>query len=262
MAYATGTSVQPRDFYQGANGRYYPRVTAILSVIGKPALLNWMAKTEREATIAAAGDIWEQLASLEASVEPRISRAAFEMRLDKQVGEVKAGRRISEKAAAIGNEAHEYCEWVLLKMMGKTDEQEPQISREARFAAASAEAWIRDSGFQPTFVEQRVFSDQWNYAGTLDFMGLIGDKLIIGDWKTGKALYPEAKLQAAAYAAAIEEMGHGRVVGAAICRLPKTASDPPFEVLKIGREKLDEYFDVFKHAIGLWSGMKSMEGER
>ena len=51
------------------------------------------------------------------------------------------------------------------------------------------------------------------------------------DFKTGKAIYPtEAFLQSVAYQRAFAEMGHGRVDGGLIIRLPKVASDSGFEV--------------------------------
>jgi hypothetical protein len=50
------------------------------------------------------------------------------------------------------------------------------------------------------------------------------------DFKTGRSIYPEATLQAAAYITALKEMGHGRPDGGLIVRLPKVTTDPAFEV--------------------------------
>jgi hypothetical protein len=56
--------------------------------------------------------------------------------------------------------------------------------------------------FAPEFIASEV--TVWNraekYAGTLDWIAKIGDKVVLGDVKTGKAIYAEIALQLCAYA--------------------------------------------------------------
>lgn len=61
----------------------------------------------------------------------------------------------------------------------------------------------------PIASEQLVFSGEHVYAGTADLIGTVNGRLAILDIKTGRGVYPEYKLQLAAYAVAWGEMtGH------------------------------------------------------
>ena len=57
--------------------------------------------------------------------------------------------------------------------------------------------------------EQLVYSRHNGYAGTADLIGTLNGRLAVLDIKTGPNVYPEYKLQLAAYAVAVGEMtGH------------------------------------------------------
>ena len=113
---------------------------------------------------------------------------------------------------------------------------------------------------QPIKIEQTVWSDVYGYAGTMDLLAVVNGKLTILDWKTSKALHPEYKLQVAAYAKALLEMGHGDVEQMIIVRLPKTIEDPGFEAHTV-TESGDELFQVFLHAFALWKWAQIGEAE-
>ena len=53
--------------------------------------------------------------------------------------------------------------------------------------------------------ERKVYSRRYRYSGTFDALGEIGGELVLLDWKTGKSIYPEYRLQTAAYCHAWEE---------------------------------------------------------
>ena len=55
--------------------------------------------------------------------------------------------------------------------------------------------------YKPTFIETEatVFSRKHGYAGKLDFICDIDGRVLIGDYKTGKSVWPEAGLQVTAY---------------------------------------------------------------
>ena len=61
----------------------------------------------------------------------------------------------------------------------------------------------------PIASEKLVFSREHGYAGTADLIGTLNGRLALLDIKTGRGVYPEYKLQLAAYAVAWGEMtGH------------------------------------------------------
>jgi hypothetical protein len=79
-------------------GRFYdveelgslPSVTTILSVIAKPALLNWMAKVEREMVLEVSADLYEAVHGT-----PKMSRTAWFTTMETRLGKAKAGARLS-----------------------------------------------------------------------------------------------------------------------------------------------------------------------
>lgn len=69
------------------------------------------------------------------------------------------------------------------------------------------QAWIKfrkDTGFMPVLVEQIVFNKNYNYAGTLDVTGEMGDQLCLIDRKSG-ARQSWSALQTAGYTECLSE---------------------------------------------------------
>jgi len=68
-----------------------------------------------------------------------------------------------------------------------------------------------------------VASAKHLFAGTTDLLAKRradgGDKIILSDYKTGKAIYNEAKLQVSAYRLAYEEMTGTQIDGTSVIRL-------------------------------------------
>jgi hypothetical protein len=68
-------------------------------------------------------------------------------------------------------------------------------------------AWQGSAQFVPIASEKLVFSLEHGYAGPADLIGTVREgKLALLDIKTGRGVYPEYKLQLAAYAVAYGEM--------------------------------------------------------
>jgi hypothetical protein len=235
-----------RSFYN-IDGVQYPRVTSILNVIAKPALVPWASNQQRTADVAAALSLYKDINP----ATEKMSDAAYTITLEQRIGKEKAHIKTTNEAMTIGTEAHARCEWVLQKMMGVIL-PEPIVSEKALWASMAAEDWIRSVDFKPVFIEQTVYSAKHLFAGTADFWGLVGSDLILGDFKTGKNLYPENKLQVSAYVYAFEEMKHGRAERAIILRLPKVVTDPAFEAVTVERDELDASFKVFLATKEVW----------
>jgi hypothetical protein len=270
-------------FYQipnddGTTSRY-PSVTTILGAIAKPALVSWSAKVEREAVSTAAADLYADLAT-----SPPLPRSMYVLALEQRVGKEKAHSKALAAASEIGTQAHAAVEWALkTKLAGVAAGIAPPLSDPARLAYQAFCDWARAVALTPHAIEQTVFSRTHAYAGTLDLLATLDARALLallerqgavdatlGDWlrardtvtavvdfKTGRAVYPESFLQAAAYSRALAEMGHGRVDGALIVRLPKTAQDPSFEVQVVPPAR--ELFPTFLAVRALWEWTYAQE---
>ena len=206
-----------------------PSVTFILGVVGKPALMNWAAKMEREMCIQAAADFYEDCAR----VSP-MSRAAYTMSLNERIGKLRSHQREVAKAQEIGAQAHALIEWHTRKMMGQEVGPEPTVREEALLAFMSWQDWAKEVDLKPILTEQVIYSLTYGYAGTCDLFANIEGVPTLVDYKSSKAIYlTESGCQASAYAAALREMGHGDAKRCMIVRLPKTLEDPQFEVMRV-----------------------------
>jgi hypothetical protein len=233
----------------GGQEVFLPRVTSILGVISKPALVNWASKTEREFVKGVSADLYDDLKGT-----PPMSREGWLTSIDARLGKEKAHQREMAKAQEIGSQAHKLIEWNIRKRLGQVPGPEPRVTDKALWAFMAWETWADSVSFEPILVEQRIYSLKYGYAGTLDLLAKIDGKLMILDWKTGKAIYEESLLQNAAYQVALEEMGHGKAEGGLIVRLPKVETDPEFEVREVPPR--DDLFPVFLHAIELYRWQK------
>src|SRR5262245_24466748 len=249
----------------------YPSVTTILSVLNKPALVPWAAKEERVATSEAAADLYADLHGAQ-----QLPRAMYLLALEQRLGKTKAHTKALAKAAEIGSAVHSKIEWQLRRALGHKLGAEPQLADAALWAYMCYEDWSKAVHLRPQFIEAVVYSRTHQYAGTLDLVAALDAQALlgvlerqgtvdatIGDWlrtrdtvtacvdfKSGRQVYPEAYLQSCAYTRALAEMGHGRVDGGLIVRLPKTVQDPEFEVRVVPPAR--ELFPIFLAARSLW----------
>jgi PD-(D/E)XK nuclease superfamily len=237
------------------DGIEYPSVTTILQVIGKPALIAWSAKVERELVTSVSCQLYQDLAGT-----PRMSPEAYLMSLATRLGKEKANQRELQKAGDIGSQAHKLIEWNLRASLMQDAGPSPHVTDKATWAFMAWEDWKKSVNLKPIWIEQTVWSKRYGYAGTMDLLAEVNGKLTVVDWKTGKAIYPEAYLQNAAYRHALREMGHGDPVQGIIVRLPKNTEDPEFEA-QIVPEHEDSLFHTFLHTFELWKWAQKGEEE-
>jgi hypothetical protein len=231
----------------------YDSVTSILSVIGKPALINWAANTERTLVTEAAADLYEDL-PLNA---PKMARPSYIATLAARLGKLKAHQKELTKASEIGSRVHALIEWTLRKEKGELVGEMPVLVDKALWAFMVWEEWRKATTLKPLAIEQTVWSHQHHYAGTMDLLADItipaGPVQAVLDWKSGKAIYEEAILQNAAYIQALIEMGHVKApVWGVIVRVPKVETDPDPEIRIITPAEQREAFAAFLHAKALW----------
>ena len=239
------------------DGAEYPSVTTILGIIDKSGpLMNWAVNEERATFKDALLDV------LTRDKTPTVDTIWQEV--EKATKGVKAHKKASDKAAAIGTAAHAYIEWRTKGLLGIDKGDEPVIPDAARLAVMAWEDWAKAVEFRPVFSERVVYHPRYGYAGTLDMLAYVKDRLTVIDWKTGKAVYPEAYLQNVAYRAALAYQENipvnadGPYQGL-ILRLPKTLDDPAFEPVWVPD---DTTMVPFLAALDLWRWQRQASGQK
>ena len=238
-----------RDRFYTIAGQQLPSVTTVLDIIAKPGLGPWYAKEERRFFEAA---MLEVLAKPGARDPEYVLTAVAEA-----VSGIRAADREKQKAAAIGTAVHAGIEWQLRTMLGEDAGPEPTLPDPAVWAVESWKDWAKSVDLEPLTIERTVYCDDCRYAGTMDLYARVKGVLTVLDWKSGKAIYPEAFLQNIAYRHAAARLGMPSAQGL-IVRLPKLVDDPAWEVMSVP-ETLT--FEDFLAALRLWRWQRRMEGK-
>lgn len=224
----------------------FPGVTGVLSVINKPALVNWSRKSALEAVRA---QLLERFPSLALTTKGR--KVGFNLVDIDEILAVAAKRpdQLKDDAADLGTKAHAYIDTIVKG--GKIS----NIPDDILTPVMAFAEWWDGSGMEFLSGDLKVASLEHGYGGSLDALGIRGSTLVLLDWKTSKALYDEYALQVAAYAKAFEEM-YGVVVEEAVCvRFRKDGvRGVSFEALKV--RNIDESFQAFLAAKDLSERMK------
>lgn len=162
-------------------GQLVPGVTSILRVIDKPALIQWSANMASD----------HFLAQIKAG---RTDHAVIHKESK------TAHRKKSDAAKDIGHEVHAYAEAYFKKL------PLPELtSDEAKRGVEAFHKWLGAHSIEILASERRCFSKEHYYAGTCDFVAKIDGVMAVGDIKTSSGIYPEMKMQTAAYQHALQE---------------------------------------------------------
>ncbi len=104
---------------------------------------------------------------------------------------------VLQRAAIRGTAVHRACELFDLDTL-----DESTLDAEIGAYLEGYKAFLRDTGFQPARIEQRIFHSDYLYAGTLDRTGTINGQFVVVDFKTGIMLDGH-RAQLAAYTMAL-----------------------------------------------------------
>jgi hypothetical protein len=238
----------------------FPSVTTILGIVGKPALVAWSANVEREMVIVESGKLYHDLQGVE-----EMNSVLWATTMADRLGKERAHQRALTKAGEIGKQVHALIEWTLKADLLVAAGPSPRVNAAAQIAFSAWMQWKTSVKLKPIAIEQKVWSKHHGFAGTLDLLALVNGRETVVDWKTGKAVYPEAHLQNAAYRSAMREMGLGDPAAGLIVRLPKVETDPGFEIIEAGKmpngTKMSELelLEVFLNAKKLWDYIEIMD---
>lgn len=163
------------------DGHFVPGVTTILQCINKPAIMPWAIGITR--------DYWLSAIESGRTDYKAIYKESW-----------TANKRIAKDAADIGSNIHEYAEAYFKKL------SLPKLSSDsAKLGAEAFHKWLDAHKVKILASERRLYSQEYNYAGTCDFVAEVDGVLGVGDFKTSSGIYPEMRFQTAAYQHALQE---------------------------------------------------------
>lgn len=219
-----------------------PSVTTVLKVLDKPALVQWAANSAIE--------------YLREHINPGYGYDKIELEGIYQEARFNF-RKISKKATDVGTLAHEWVENFL-----KSGKALPKPANEQAYNCCQAAAnWLMLNDVSPIEVETKIYSRKYKYAGTFDLgLAQVKGELSIVDWKSSKAVYPEYRLQLAAYAQAYEEESGKKIHNRYIIRLGK--DDGEFEEVCYTAKEQKKDFAAFAGAIKIQNRLAELEKEK
>jgi predicted RecB family nuclease len=153
-------------------------------------------------------------------------------------------RDIRDKAANAGTLAHDMIEADIQGEFIEVVEREDETYMLARRGYEGYKRWAEQSHLKIIDTEIKLVSEEYRYGGTPDAIGMLGDVLVLLDWKTGKRLYPEALLQLAAYRQLLGENGHGWV--------------QEFHLIRFGKEDASYHHHSWQDLSKAWDAFKLM----
>jgi hypothetical protein len=247
-------------------GEKKKRLTGVTTIIGKAYdkstyLIPWAINE----TIASLLENRSRL--IEATTETEIKELLAEAK--------KASSEKRDLAAEIGSAIHG---WVESFIKGEAPEM-PEDNRVAE-GVNNFIKWLDGSGFKLIDTEKIVYSKKHGFVGTLDITGERDGKRYLIDIKTGNAIYPEYRIQTAAYLKADQEESGQEYAGRVILRISKeteeeyytrmkkkTADDskiPPFvlfEACEVDAEvnTIEEDYQAFICCLGVYQWRKENE---
>jgi hypothetical protein len=193
------------------DGAWLPSVSSIKGQLDKPALTAWMVREQMKGTARACLE------------DPGFARRLLEM-TDQQLRGIRfESAAVAEEHAILGTEVHALIEAWARRQVGDAVE-EPEASDKAHFLFSDFLGWAGTHKVKVLAPEMRIASAAFRYCGTIDLLAEEGDGLTIFDWKTKSGdLYPEERLQLAAYRQAVKECT-GILPAGRVLRIPKDGS--------------------------------------
>lgn len=198
-----------------------PSVTQVVGVINKPALMYWAVNQ----AIGYLQGVWVAGKSYD---EVEILNHLEEAK--------KTNRKTTTDAAIVGTMVHD---WISKYIKGHNP-LEP-VNPAIKAATSAFLQWVSEHKVKFLESEIKIYSKKYAYAGTMDFEAEIDGKLVVGDIKTSSGIYPEARLQVAAYQQARQEETGKTYDHRVIIRVGKVLIEdkPDFEIAEFNDFKLD-----------------------
>jgi hypothetical protein len=170
---------------------------------------------------------------------------------EKMINEAVTQHQVKkEEAGDIGKLVHNWNELYIKYKISNGEKPVYPDSEEAMKGIIAFLDWESQNNVQWLKSEQIVYSKKYNYVGTADAIAVINGVKYLVDFKTGKAVYPEAHLQVTGYINAHQEEYHELLRGK-ILHFDKFTGDFEEQEVKlnipvfVGLVNLKEYLKNF-----------------
>jgi hypothetical protein len=182
----TEITFYPNSHQYRIDGKVIPSVTSILGMIDKSRqLLKWSENLTREFLTSYIGMVLENT---------MIERAVTQYSQKR------------DTAGDIGHRVHDWIHNFIKSIMNGTEEPSmDDLQQEVINGVMGFLKWYGEHKVEFLNTEKIVYSKKYNYVGTFDVLMYVDGVLTLGDYKTGKSIYPETKLQLAGYDLALQE---------------------------------------------------------
>lgn len=211
------------------NDRYLPRVSDILKLLNKPALMYW--------SVNCCCDYLQQ----QFQGRNNIKASSLFEKIEKAR---KEWQKVQKEALDIGNQVHQAIHYFLTHNC-----QEPKIEdNQVLNAFVAFLEWKDKNNLIPIVCEKIVYGK--DYAGTTDLVCMLNNKITLIDFKSSKAVYDENWFQIAAYSNAWDLDNNPQIEQAGILRLDKKTGFPEWKIIE--KEMLDKYYFAFLKLVDFW----------
>lgn len=233
------------------DGKYVPGVTTIIKAMDAPMLDAWKVKIQVEGTARAAH------ANPPMFGEPEEQYVARLVSLSRDLYEHE---RIASQAADLGSQVHALIEHAVKSQLGIPMDP-PEATDEALFIFAGWREWAERVNLEPLMAEGRVYNSVVGYCGTFDLLARVDGSPAILDWKPQARVYPERRLQSAAYRAALtDSLGFPPLAGY-IVAMPKDGGEIEAVPMDDG-EGLHDAYVAFQACCELYRWQRALSREK
>lgn len=237
-------TIDKRHCYR-MNKATVPGVTTVIKAMDAPALDAWKVRVQVEGTARAAHN------NPPAFGEPE---EAYIARLVAIAKEEFEHERIATQAADIGGQVHALIEHAIKTDLGQKLPA-PEATDEALFTFAGWRDWAKAVGLKPLMAEGRIHHAAMGYCGTFDLLAMVEGHAGIIDWKPQARVYPERRLQSAAYREALHAMGWPALNGY-IVAMPRDGGE--IEMVPLEKD-ISETFGAFKACLSLYRWLRQVQ---
>lgn len=236
------------DLYISPNGLLLPGINRATNQVNKIGLKFWAAQVEREHMLNVAATEFELSAKAGGK-----SGEVFRARLAEAAGNLACTRKATEALDA-GTQARQFIDWWLRgRLPGASREAEPVVGDTALLIGYAFEYWAQERKLMPVIAQQPIFNEADGYVAESVTVMTRPTGPIILEIATGKEIYMETMMIAAANLQAAQQAGIP-VKGATIIRIPKEG-DLKLEPKIMTPKELEDHLHLFYLHLGIWQTM-------